>query len=153
VRFAVVTIAPPEFGHWRAFDEVGETLQSRAAGAGTRGSCGRLMRRLAACAVLAAAAAAVAFAAGDVALGALPPEAHATLAAIRAGGPFVDARDGRTFGNREGLLPARRRGYYREYTVPTPGAGNRGARRIVAGRAGEYYYTADHYRTFRRIRE
>jgi ribonuclease T1 len=57
------------------------------------------------------------------------------------------------FRNRERLLPARRTGYYREYTVPTPGARDRGARRIVAGKEGEFYYTDDHYRSFRRIRE
>ena len=57
------------------------------------------------------------------------------------------------FGNREGLLPKRDRGYYREYTVTTPGTKDRGARRIISGRGGEYYYTEDHYRTFRRIRE
>ncbi len=60
---------------------------------------------------------------------------------------------GRTFGNREAHLPKRGRGYYREYTVPTPGARDRGARRIVAGRGGEFYYTEDHYRTFKRIIE
>lgn len=81
----------------------------------------------------------------------LPPEARETLALIRAGGPFPYARDGAVFGNREARLPKQPRGYYREYTVRTPGARDRGARRIVAGRAGEYYYTADHYRSFRRI--
>ena len=90
---------------------------------------------------------------GEVALTELPPEAHQTLALIKAGGPFPHARDGATFHNREGLLPARAPGYYREYTVRTPGARDRGARRIVAGKDGEYYYTQDHYRTFRRIRE
>jgi ribonuclease T1 len=55
------------------------------------------------------------------------------------------------FGNREGQLPERGRGYYREYTVKTPGAHDRGARRIVAGQGGEYYYSEDHYRSFRRI--
>ena len=91
--------------------------------------------------------------AGEVPVAGLPPEAHATLALIRAGGPFPHAQDGRSFGNRERLLPQRARGYYREYTVPTPGARDRGARRIVAGKAGELYYTADHYRSFQRIRE
>ena len=91
--------------------------------------------------------------AGDIALADLPAEARRTLAVIRAGGPFPYAQDGRTFGNREKLLPQRDRGYYREYTVRTPGARDRGARRIVAGRVGEYYYTADHYRSFKRIRE
>lgn len=87
----------------------------------------------------------------------LPPEARETLAAIRRGGPFRYGKDGTVFGNREGLLPQRDRGYYTEYTVRTPGARDRGARRIVAGgdprSSGEYYYTADHYQSFRRIRE
>jgi len=93
----------------------------------------------------------------QVALSDLPPEARATLAAIRNGGPHPYGKDGSVFGNREGLLPRQPRGYYTEYTVPTPGARNRGARRIVAGgdprRSGEYYYTHDHYQTFLRIRE
>jgi ribonuclease T1 len=96
---------------------------------------------------------AAAFAPGEVAHGDLPAEARATLALIKAGGPFPHRRDGSTFGNRERLLPGRERDYYREYTVRTPGARDRGARRIVAGRGGEYYYTADHYRSFKRIRE
>ena len=83
----------------------------------------------------------------------LPQEARETLALIRSGGPFRYHKDGTTFGNREALLPKRERDYYREYTVRTPGARDRGARRIVAGRSGEYYYTDDHYRTFRRIRQ
>lgn len=83
----------------------------------------------------------------------LPPEARQTLRLIQRGGPFPYSKDGRTFGNYERVLPPRPRGYYREYTVPTPGARHRGARRIVAGNVGEYYYTADHYRTFFRIRE
>jgi ribonuclease T1 len=91
--------------------------------------------------------------AGDLPVADLPPEARATLDLIRAGGPFPQQQDGRTFGNREKLLPQRARGYYREYTVRTPGARDRGARRIVAGRGGEFYYTADHYRSFQRIRE
>lgn len=91
--------------------------------------------------------------AGEIAHSALPPEAHATLQLIRAGGPYPYARDGSVFRNREGRLPARPRGYYREYTVNTPGARDRGARRIVAGEGGESYYTHDHYRTFQRIRE
>jgi ribonuclease T1 len=90
---------------------------------------------------------------GDVAVEKLPPEARQTLTLIQKNGPFPYQRDGAVFGNREGLLPKRDRGYYREYTVKTPGAHDRGARRIVAGRAGEYYYTDDHYRSFRRIIE
>ena len=97
----------------------------------------------------------------EVRLADLPPEATRTLALIKAGGPFPYRKDGSVFGNRERRLPARPRGYYTEYTVPTPGSRDRGARRIVAGRGatgshstgGEYYYTADHYETFRRIRE
>lgn len=89
----------------------------------------------------------------DTQTGALPIEARQTLALIKAGGPFPYQRDGTVFGNREGLLPKRERGYYREYTVRTPGAKDRGARRIVAGRGGEYYYSHDHYRSFRRIIE
>lgn len=97
-----------------------------------------------------------------VALAELPPEARDTLSLIRRGGPFPYPRkDGSVFGNFEKRLPARPRGYYREYTVPTPGSRDRGARRIVAGsgpdddvrRSGEYYYTDDHYRSFRRIVE
>jgi ribonuclease T1 len=83
----------------------------------------------------------------------LPAEARQTLALIKAGGPFPNVRDGSVFSNREGQLPKRNRGYYREYTVKTPGSKDRGARRIVAGNPGEYYYTDDHYRTFRRIIE
>ena len=89
----------------------------------------------------------------DIAVAELPPEARQTLALIKAGGPFAHARDGSSFHNREGRLPERAGGYYREYTVKTPGARDRGARRMVAGRGGEYYYTHDHYRTFRRIRD
>jgi ribonuclease T1 len=83
----------------------------------------------------------------------LPDEARATLALIDRGGPFPHKRDGIVFNNYEKRLPPNNRGYYREYTVPTPGAKNRGARRIVAGSSGERYYTDDHYRSFRRIRE
>ena len=96
-----------------------------------------------------------------VAVEALPQEARDTLCRIKRGGPFPYRKDGATFQNRERRLPPRSRGYYREYTVPTPYAADRGARRIVAGRgttgdvrtSGEYYYTGDHYRTFRRIEE
>jgi guanyl-specific ribonuclease Sa len=83
----------------------------------------------------------------------LPPEVDATLARIAAGGPFPYERDGLVFGNFEGRLPARERGWYHEYTVPTPGVGHRGARRIVTGGepASEFWYTDDHYETFRAI--
>jgi ribonuclease T1 len=83
----------------------------------------------------------------------LPDEAKQTLELIKSNGPFAHRQDGATFGNREKLLPQRARGYYREYTVKTPGARDRGARRIVAGNGGEFYYTEDHYRSFRRIRD
>ncbi|OQA34262.1 MAG: Guanyl-specific ribonuclease Sa [Betaproteobacteria bacterium ADurb.Bin341] len=83
----------------------------------------------------------------------LPPEAQHTLRLIQRGGPFPYGKDGSTFGNYEKILPPRPRGHYREYTVPTPGVRHRGARRIVTGPVGEFYYTADHYRTFKRIRE
>lgn len=85
----------------------------------------------------------------------LPPEALTTLALIERGGPFPYRKDGTTFHNRERLLPQKPRGYYREYTVPTPGERTRGARRIVTGGTPPeiYYYTADHYRSFRRIPE
>jgi ribonuclease T1 len=89
----------------------------------------------------------------DVSFEDLPVEARQTLALIKLNGPFPHAQDGKTFGNREKLLPMRARGYYREYTVSTPGARDRGARRIVAGNGGELYYTEDHYRSFRRIRQ
>jgi ribonuclease T1 len=88
----------------------------------------------------------------EIAVAELPREAQQTLALIKDGGPFPYERDGSLFSNRERILPNRPRGYYREYTVPTPGAKNRGARRIIAGSDGEYFYTDDHYRTFRLIR-
>jgi ribonuclease T1 len=88
---------------------------------------------------------------GDVRLEALPTQARDTIAHIKAGGPFPYARDGAVFGNREKQLPKQPRGYYREYTVSTPGVRDRGARRIVAGRNGELYYSDDHYRAFRRV--
>ena len=89
----------------------------------------------------------------EIAVGELPGEARETISLIRKGGPFPFPRDGVVFGNFEDRLPARARGYYREYTVRTPGAKDRGARRIVAGRDGELYYTDDHYNSFRRIKE
>ncbi len=81
----------------------------------------------------------------------LPPEAHDTIALIESDGPFPFSRDGATFQNRERLLPRHPEGYYREYTVITPGARDRGARRIVTGDGGEMYYTDDHYASFREI--
>ncbi|WP_131685010.1 ribonuclease domain-containing protein [Pseudarthrobacter sp. YALA5] len=83
----------------------------------------------------------------------LPVEARQTLAAIRAGGPYRYSQDNKTFGNFERILPRRDSGYYREYTVPTPGESDRGARRIVAGSGGEKYYTQDHYDSFKFIAE
>jgi ribonuclease T1 len=88
---------------------------------------------------------------GTVEVEALPPEAIETLLLIVAGGPFRFDQDGSTFQNREGILPGHPPGYYREYTVETPGSPDRGARRIVTGRDGERYYTADHYESFRLI--
>lgn len=92
----------------------------------------------------------------QVVLSALPDEAIRTQSLILAGGPFPHGKDGTVFGNREQLLPRRARGFYREYTVPTPGLNHRGARRIVCGgqqatRPEVCYYTADHYTSFRRI--
>jgi ribonuclease T1 len=92
----------------------------------------------------------------DIAATDLPPEGRATLRLITQGGPFPYARDGISFGNYEKLLPTQPRGYYREYTVPTPGRSHRGARRIVCGgepptRPAACYYSADHYRSFARI--
>ncbi|WP_416200206.1 ribonuclease domain-containing protein [Undibacterium sp. CCC3.4] len=96
-----------------------------------------------------------AFAATDtVSIASLPPEARTTLLLIKQGGPFPFSKDGAVFGNYEARLPKQKRGYYREYTVVTPRARNRGARRIIAAQpAGEYYYTDDHYDSFRRIQE
>jgi len=81
----------------------------------------------------------------------LPPEAQQTIALIDRGGPFPYDRDGITFSNREGLLPSQSNGYYHEYTVVTPGSADRGARRVIAGRDGQFYYTDDHYVSFRRV--
>ncbi len=91
-----------------------------------------------------------------VELSTLPPQARETHQLILAGGPFPYRKDGTVFGNRERLLPLQARGFYREYTVKTPGSPDRGARRIVCGgtrpTAPEAcYYTADHYASFRRI--
>lgn len=94
---------------------------------------------------------------GAVAVRDLPKEAQQTLVLIKQGGPFPYPKDGSVFRNYEGVLPKQKRGYYHEFTVKTPGARNRGARRIVSGGdpaiSGEYYYTDDHYATFRRIKE
>jgi len=86
----------------------------------------------------------------------LPRQGQQVMAQIRQGGPFRYEKDGTVFGNRERLLPRANRGYYREYTVPTPGLNHRGARRIVCGgeqprRPDDCYYTEDHYSSFRRI--
>ena len=91
-----------------------------------------------------------------VALSHLPAEAQAVHQLILRGGPFPYQKDGTVFGNRERLLPRHPRGHYREYTVKTPGALNRGARRIVCGgkpptQPEACFYTDDHYATFRRI--
>jgi ribonuclease T1 len=88
-----------------------------------------------------------------IAVADLPQQARQTLAAIERGGPFPYPKDGAVFGNYEKALPLQKRGYYREYTVKTPYARNRGARRIIAGGepAHEYFYTSDHYASFRRI--
>ena len=91
-----------------------------------------------------------------VALSSLPPQAQRTESLIRQGGPFPYAKDGTVFFNRERRLPRQNRGYYREYTVRTPGAADRGAGRIVCGGSQPVapdtcYYTADHYNSFRRI--
>ncbi|HRD89513.1 MAG TPA: ribonuclease domain-containing protein [Accumulibacter sp.] len=121
-----------------------------------------LLLAIAGCCLAGSAAARESREIGSMALGELPPEAVHTLRLIRQGGPFpYPHKDGSVFGNFERRLPLQPRGYYREYTVPTPGRRDRGPRRIVAGsgrggdvaRSGEYYYTADHYLSFRRIRE
>jgi len=88
----------------------------------------------------------------------LPKEARETLALIKKGGPFPYSKDGVVFSNREHILPQKPRGYYREYTVKTPKVKNRGAKRIISGGAKdaanvEYFYTEDHYASFKRIKE
>lgn len=92
----------------------------------------------------------------EVALTALPPQGREVMAQIREGGPFRYEKDGTVFGNRERLLPSQKRGFYREYTVPTPGLSHRGARRIVCGgqqprEPESCFYTEDHYSSFRLI--
>jgi ribonuclease T1 len=86
-----------------------------------------------------------------VAASALPSQARQTIKEIKSGGPFPYSKDGTVFDNREHLLPTETSGYYHEYTVPTPGADTRGARRIIAGKNGELYYTSDHYNSFQRV--
>lgn len=81
----------------------------------------------------------------------LPDEAIDTLYLIDSDGPYPYDKDGSTFQNREGILPDEPRGYYREFTVDTPGLNHRGARRIVGGDGGELYYTSDHYDSFSEI--
>jgi len=93
----------------------------------------------------------------EISLSELPVQAQETHRLVLTGGPFPQAKDGVVFGNRERLLPRKARGFYREYTVKTPGARNRGARRLVCGgsppTAPEVcYYTGDHYASFQRIR-
>ncbi len=92
---------------------------------------------------------------GAITVAQLPAEAQTTLGLIRRGGPYPYRQDDARFGNRERLLPQRPHNYYREYTVPTPGARDRGARRIVSGGSPpvEFYYTDDHYRSFKRIKD
>lgn len=84
-------------------------------------------------------------------VGQLPSEAQRTLRLIARGGPFPYSRDGSVFANRERRLPLRQRGYWHEYTVPTPGEGDRGPRRFVVGGGREVFYTDDHYASFRRV--
>ena len=93
---------------------------------------------------------------GTVSLASLPVQARTVYSAVFAGGPFVSGKDGSVFGNREQILPRERRGFYREYTVPTPGARDRGARRIICGglvptAPSACFYTGDHYASFNRI--
>lgn len=83
----------------------------------------------------------------------LPKEARQTLALIAKGGPYPYDRDGVNFGNFEGLLPKKSGGFYKEYTVPTPGESDRGARRIIVGKDSAKYYTPDHYESFKFIVE
>jgi ribonuclease T1 len=83
----------------------------------------------------------------------LPKEVRDTLALIIKGGPYPYTKDGVVFANREHILPRKPRGYYHEYTVKTPRSRSRGARRMITGVSGEYYYTDDHYASFKRVRE
>jgi len=88
---------------------------------------------------------------GTVALSTLPAQVTDTVHLIESGGPFPYRQDGEIFNNAEHHLPAEPRGYYHEYTVTTPHSADRGARRIIIGKNDEYYYTSDHYDTFRRV--
>ena len=92
-----------------------------------------------------------------IGVGNLPVEAQDTLVLIKRNGPFPFAKDGAVFGNYEQVLPKQKRGYYHEYTVLTPGVRGRGARRLIAGGISpgqqQYYYTDNHYRTFKRIQQ
>jgi ribonuclease T1 len=114
-----------------------------------------LIAAFGACFAMPRAAAKTSYAVEDIRIGALPAEAREALARIDAGAALSYERDGVVFGNREGLLPAKPRGYYHEYTVKTPGVRTRGSRRIVCGGAvrstTECYYSNDHYRSFKRI--
>lgn len=98
---------------------------------------------------------AIAASAATISLAELPRQGVQTYELIHQGGPFAFEKDGVVFGNRERLLPSQKRGYYREYTVKTPGSRDRGARRLVCGGQARTpdtcYYTADHYASFRRI--
>jgi ribonuclease T1 len=130
----------------------------RAASVTIVDACRKLGVALFGAAVLATAAGARTYPADEapIARSELPAQARDTEALIRRGGPFPYAKDGTVFFNREGRLPRQSRGYYREYTVTTPGARDRGARRIVCGgrepaAPDACYYTADHYTSFRRI--
>ncbi|RUT10136.1 hypothetical protein DSM106972_006310 [Dulcicalothrix desertica PCC 7102] len=87
----------------------------------------------------------------QVGISQLPPEVQTTVNLIAKGGSFTYAKDGTEFKNREGLLPVQPPGYYREYTVDTPGVSDRGSRRLITGKSGEIYYTPDHYNSFQEI--
>ena len=122
----------------------------------------KLLSKFAAAVLASAFAASGVLAASDINLADLPKEGRTTYALIPKGGPYPYPKDGVTFGNFEGQLPKKQRGYYREFTVPTPGAKNRGARRIVCGAESREWrnnvpaacwYSGDHYQTFQNIKE
>lgn len=142
--------------------EAHATLPTRGASPRRRPSaCARSLLRLLVCAAVVALLGAPALAdargaraataIGTVQRCRLPDEARRTIELVLRGGPFPHRRDGVVFENREGRLPSRPRGHYLEYTVPTPGRRDRGARRLVVGGGKEFYYTSDHYRSFRRV--